>query len=185
MGDRLGPCGAVTNGGHLLRPAPIAHPRPMTLRPSRSLLLALALLLGVAGIGCGDDSEPDADDKGASSLTADATDDQTDDGGATEDDAAQAPATPLEGDQTVAIAGSAFTPDQLTVKVGAKVSWVNTDDLNHTATADDGAPMAFDTAEFGDMQKDVPIGFTLDQPGTYDYHCEIHTGMKGTIEVVG
>ena len=110
-------------------------------------------------------------------MTADASADGTEPTDTAEGDDQQA-APPLEGDQTVTIAGSTFTPIELTVRAGAKVSWVNTDDMNHTATADDGAPMAFDTSEFGDLQKDLPTGFTLDQPGTYPYHCEIHNGMR-------
>jgi plastocyanin len=67
------------------------------------------------------------------------------------------------------------------VKAGTKVTWTNVDDFDHTATSDDGAPAEFDT---GDLGKDASGEFTFEEPGTYAYHCDVHTYMEGTVEVV-
>ena len=52
----------------------------------------------------------------------------------------------LAADHAVAISGSAFSPATVTVTVGDTVTWTNTDQISHTATADGGA---FDTGTLG------------------------------------
>ena len=52
----------------------------------------------------------------------------------------------------------------------------NDDGAAHTLTADDGK---FDTGRL-DGGKQATI--TIDEPGTYAYHCDIHNYMTGVIE---
>ena len=99
---------------------------------------------------------------------------------------------PLTGDCTVpnAAAGTVvvlvrnftFIPDQVTIKRGSKITWVNCEDPGsdaHTSTSDAGV---WDSPS-------IPIGavFTRtfdDATGTvFDYHCTPHPFMKGTINV--
>jgi plastocyanin len=77
----------------------------------------------------------------------------------------------------VAIADFAFDPETITVDAGTKVTWANSDDAIHTATADDGS---FDT---GDLDKGDSKSITLEKPGTYAYFCRFHPFMKATVEV--
>jgi plastocyanin len=77
----------------------------------------------------------------------------------------------------VAIKNFAFNPATLTVKPGAKVTVTNNDSVTHTFTANGGA---FDT---GDLDPGASKTITLGKAGTYAYHCQIHTFMKGTIVV--
>jgi YVTN family beta-propeller protein len=71
----------------------------------------------------------------------------------------------------------AFSPTSMTVKAGQAVAFTNTDSVTHTATSTTGA---WDSGE-------IPTGgsftVTLDQPGTYTYHCSIHPFMTGTVVV--
>ena len=76
----------------------------------------------------------------------------------------------------VTIKGFAFAPKTLTVKAGAKIKVSNKDGTAHTFTANKGA---FDT---GDIDGGSSATVTVKKPGTYAYHCNIHSSMKGTIK---
>jgi plastocyanin len=78
---------------------------------------------------------------------------------------------------TVAIKNFAFSPNPITVKTGTTLTVVNNDTITHTFTANSGA---FDT---GDLAGGRRAHLALDRPGTYAYHCQIHTFMKGTVRV--
>ena len=70
------------------------------------------------------------------------------------------------GTVEVAIKDFAFSPAQVTAKVGDVVAFSNGDTTAHTATLDDG------TCTTGNIAA-----------GTYPFHCAIHSSMKGTITV--
>ena len=89
---------------------------------------------------------------------------------------ALAPAA-LAADTTIDIAGFAFSPPSVTVKVGDTVTWANSDAQGHTATADNGA---WDTGRIsGNSSKSV----RLTTAGTFTYHCAIHETMTATLVV--
>jgi plastocyanin len=89
--------------------------------------------------------------------------------------AAGACAQGANGTQKVTIAGFAFSPSDLTVKVGDSVTWTNNDNTAHTATADDGS---FDCGTIGAGQS---FTFTFATAGTFAYHCKIHPSMVAKI----
>ena len=78
---------------------------------------------------------------------------------------------------TVDIADYSFSPDPLKIARGTTVTWVNHDDVAHTATADDHS---WDSKEIAPGAK---WSRTFDKPGRYPYYCTIHPDMKGTVEV--
>ncbi|MDA2938106.1 cupredoxin family copper-binding protein [Acidobacteria bacterium AH-259-A15] len=82
-----------------------------------------------------------------------------------------------EAEVTVVIEGYAYNPKELTVKVGTTVTWVNNDGTEHSATADDES---FDT---GLVSEGETASVTFSEPGRYDYHCDPHSFMKGTVVV--
>lgn len=88
-------------------------------------------------------------------------------------------------DATVTVETFQFRPDPIVVDAGTAITFVNNDAIDHTVTAgtrDNPTPQAFD----GQLpQKGATFELTLDEPGTYDYFCEIHPGpgMTGTITV--
>ena len=96
---------------------------------------------------------------------------------------AQAAATPttttMESESTdkVEIADFKYAPETVTVKAGTEVTWTNSDDATHTATADDSS---FDT---GDLDKGDAKSVTFDQAGSFTYYCRFHPFMKATVEV--
>jgi amicyanin len=80
---------------------------------------------------------------------------------------------------TVQIDNFNFTPKELSIKAGTTVTWVNNDDVPHTATAEGDTPL-FDSKA---LDTDDKYSFTFTQPGTYHYYCKVHPHMRGTIVV--
>ena len=72
-----------------------------------------------------------------------------------------------------------FNPQQITVKAGDTVTWVNHDDIPHTVTS---KIMAFRSKA---MDTDDKFSFTFATPGKFDYFCSLHPHMTGTIVVEG
>lgn len=88
--------------------------------------------------------------------------------------------TDAEATDAVTIQNYAFSPKAITVKVGTKVTWTNQDGVEHTVTTQDGAPAKIDSGLFG---KGKSFSFTFDKAGAYEYYCEPHPYMKGTVIV--
>lgn len=89
-------------------------------------------------------------------------------------------ALPSSGKPRVAIVYvqfSAYGPSQLDVLPGQTVRWSNVSTRTHTVTADDGL---FDS---GDVPGGSDFSFTFSSVGTYRYHCTIHRGITGEIDV--
>src|SRR4051812_8488202 len=76
----------------------------------------------------------------------------------------------------VVIKDFAFSPATLRVSAGATVAVTNDDGAAHTLTADDGT---FDSGRLDGGQRAT---ITIDEPGTYAYHCDIHNYMTGVID---
>ena len=76
----------------------------------------------------------------------------------------------------VTIKNFKFSPSPLQVKVGSKITVKNADSTTHTFTANNGA---FDT---GEVESGTSASVTVEKPGSFAYHCEIHNSMKGTIK---
>jgi len=71
----------------------------------------------------------------------------------------------------------AFSPTPLDVLPGETVEWDNISSRAHTVTADGES---FDS---GDIEAGERFERTFDAVGAYDYHCRIHPGMVGELDV--
>ena len=80
----------------------------------------------------------------------------------------------------VEIKDFAFNPAALKVSAGTKVTWTNKDSADHTASSLKGAPASFDSGHLGNGKT---FSFTFSKKGTYQYHCNIHSFMTGTVDV--
>lgn len=78
----------------------------------------------------------------------------------------------------VKIADFKFEPACVSVAVGTKVTFINTDSTVHTAT--DPTDDVFDS---GNLDKGQTFTQTFRTAGTYNYICDIHQYMKGTVVV--
>lgn len=76
----------------------------------------------------------------------------------------------------VAIKNMAFTPEEIQVAVGEKLTWTNNDGMTHTVTGDNGE---FDSGDMdqGDMYDQTFKG----PPREIRYHCNFHGGMHGKV----
>lgn len=95
---------------------------------------------------------------------------------------ADAPASlpaPAQKQAKVSIDSFSFKPKELSVAVGATVTWVNHDDVPHTATSA-GDAIVFDSKA---LDTDDTFSFTFSKPGTYKYYCKVHSHMTGTVIV--
>ena len=85
--------------------------------------------------------------------------------------------TAQAADADVAIDNFTFGPQELHVKAGATVTWVNRDDIPHTVTS---TTLAFRSKALDTNDK---FSFTFTTPGSYKYFCSLHPHMTGTIVV--
>lgn len=77
----------------------------------------------------------------------------------------------------VTIQSMSYNPSVLTVTAGTRVTWRNKDNVEHTVTSDQNL---FDS---GNIAVNSSYSFTFNTPGTYGYHCQIHSGMTATVVV--
>lgn len=96
--------------------------------------------------------------------------------------------TPDQGGEVVAtiniveaadIMAWGYQPNDITIQTGQAVTFLNTGQVGHTATANDGA---FDTSF---LEHDQSSTVTLNEPGSYSYICQPHPWMMGVINVEG
>jgi plastocyanin len=75
------------------------------------------------------------------------------------------------------LANRAYAPDNLSIAVGSAVTWTNNDSIAHTSTSDGNGWNS------GTIAPGAQFSFTFQNAGTFPYHCTIHPGMVGTVEV--
>ncbi len=92
--------------------------------------------------------------------------------------AASAPSATSAQPVAATIKNFAYQPNPIQVAVGTKVTWTNNDATQHTVTGTDQTVIKSPTLNPGDT-----YSVTFTKPGTYDYHCEFHANMHGTVVV--
>jgi plastocyanin len=75
-----------------------------------------------------------------------------------------------------------FSPDTLVIPTGTRVTWTNTDDVQHTVTTGD-ADHADGKFAGSLAAKGATTTFTFERPGTYPYFCDRHHFMRGLVRV--
>lgn len=97
---------------------------------------------------------------------------------------ASSPGTPFAPakDSVVSIRTFGFRPLRLELRAGARVQWLNLDDIEHTVTS--GTPERRDARFAGTLAiKDASFTTTFSEPGTFSYFCDRHQFMRGEIHV--
>ncbi|MEV5030672.1 plastocyanin/azurin family copper-binding protein [Paenibacillus sp. LPE1-1-1.1] len=77
----------------------------------------------------------------------------------------------------VEITNFAFSPEKLEISQGDIVTFINKDEVKHSATADNGQ---FDTEL---LAQDESMKITFSDAGEFGYYCIPHPGMRGSIVV--
>lgn len=99
------------------------------------------------------------------------------------------------GQAAVTVKGIAFGPMVIDAQAGESITWTNEDDVLHTVTS--GLPQKQGVPGVSDGKRSRPDGVfdgeldgagstfetTIDEPGTYPYFCEVHSGMQGELRV--
>jgi plastocyanin len=126
-------------------------------------LILACLALGL--VACGGDDDDDGGDGGGGGA---ATTEQPAGGGGTE----------------VSMEGTQFSPSDVSVSAGDTITFVNNESVAHDVHKSSGPGEDFASGESGGMQEGDTFELTLDEPGTYEYVCDVHApGMAGTITV--
>lgn len=79
----------------------------------------------------------------------------------------------------VAISKSLYVPNPLEIEAGTTVTWVNEDELPHTATAT--TPDVHFDSDY--MALDDRFSYTFDESGEYPYYCVFHPRMRAIVIV--
>jgi plastocyanin len=128
-------------------------------RMSRRTLAALGLVICLSAVilaGCFSQHEATAPTEGACNVNV---------GGG------------VPGSTLIVVRGFAFTPSEVTVRVGDRVTWINCDQEQHTSTADGGqwsSPLISAGEAFTE---------TFQTAGDFPYHCTPHPFMTGRVMV--
>jgi plastocyanin len=91
--------------------------------------------------------------------------------------AAAGPAV-VAGALAIRIDNFSFTPAELRVPKGGKVTWINGDDVPHLIASADNRFKPSPVLDTGGHYT-----LTFDQPGSYPYYCSIHPRMTGRLVV--
>ena len=88
---------------------------------------------------------------------------------------------PASTSANITIKDFAFSPDLVTVKAGATVTWKNEDSVPHSIRPDSVSAGIFDNS--GTLGTGGSYSFVFANPGTYEYSCGLHPSMKGRVVV--
>jgi plastocyanin len=72
---------------------------------------------------------------------------------------------------------TAYNPNPVTIARGGTVMWINNDTTPHTSTADGGLWNS------GNLAAGASFSMTFPNTGSFPYHCTLHPGMVGTVNV--
>lgn len=141
------------------------------LQPGESTEMTVTLTLeGVYKIECLVDGHDDMGMEGPLEVRSDAP--------LVKEEAPAGSASPQGEDAAVGITDFAFDPSRIEVQSGTKVTWSNGDPAPHTVTS---LSEEFDSDMLDEGES---FSFTFEEPGTYDYRCNVHPDMKGTVKVL-
>lgn len=78
----------------------------------------------------------------------------------------------------IEIRNFAYSPANITVQKGTKITWTNRDTAPHTVTSVTGTVLDSPTLSTGQS-----FSYTFNATGTFNYYCTIHPNMKASVTV--
>lgn len=121
------------------------------------------LALGLVAAGCGGDDSSSSDSGAKTSAE---------------------PAAGGGGGAQVGMKNVQFDPRDLTVKAGETITFTNDEPVPHDVHKTSGPGADFSSGDSGGMQEGDTFELTLDEPGKYEYVCNVHApGMSGSLTV--
>lgn len=88
-------------------------------------------------------------------------------------------------EQTVRLTNAGFAPNEVTIKEGEAVRWINETDEEHASVNSDDYPtnQKYPELNLGEFQKGSTLVHIFTKKGTYTYHNYFHPTHKGTVIV--
>lgn len=90
---------------------------------------------------------------------------------------------PAIGVTQVYVVNDKFTPARIQVAPGATVTWTNRDTVPHNVTLSPVVISASGNLESGLLYPGQSFSYTFTSSGTFQYYCQEHLGMIGTVIV--
>jgi plastocyanin len=132
-------------------------------------LILACFALGLVAAACGGDDDDNGDSGGGGASQTEQPADGGGGGG---------------GGTQVSMQNVQFSPKDVTVDAGEAITFTNKEAIPHDVHKTSGPGEDFASGPSGGMQEGDTFELTLDQPGTYEYVCDVHApGMAGTITV--
>lgn len=79
------------------------------------------------------------------------------------------------GSASISIENLQFVPETIEVNTGTTVRWTNRDNTQHK--------LSFGDFSSGILSRGESYTHKFSEEGTYEYSCEFHPGMRGTVVV--
>lgn len=96
----------------------------------------------------------------------------------------EASASPTQTQNRVVLTTNGFTPNNLIIKAGTEVKWVNNSGAIATVHSDPHPQHTdYSSLNLGNFPDAGTLAFTFNEPGTYNYHNHLNPGQRGTILV--
>ncbi len=141
-------------------------------------MLLACMALGLVVAGCGGDDDDDGGGNGGSTDTQQPAGEG--EGGVQESGEEVEAGRGAE----VGMANIQFEPAELSVSAGDTITFTNNESVPHDVHKTSGPGPDFSSGDTGGMMNGDTFKLTLDEPGTYEYVCNVHApGMAGTITV--
>lgn len=83
--------------------------------------------------------------------------------------------------KTVVIEKFAFSPAEVSAPVGARITFLNRDQMPHAIVGENAKGEVFRSPEHVDEDETFSVDLTT--PGEIEFHCGLHAAMKGRITV--
>ena len=90
-----------------------------------------------------------------------------------------------QGSSTPGCEPNCFIPNPITIDAGGIVTWINSDNAAHTATAGSAADGPSGVWDSSLIMAGGSYNHTFYTAGSYDYFCMVHPWMEGTVIVEG
>ena len=101
----------------------------------------------------------------------------------------QAPTNPVQSTNEseaaiITLDETEFSPNDITVKVGARVVWINKSGENATVnSADHPTHQVYPRLNLGEFGSGSSVQLVFDETGTYSYHNHLNASQTGTVTV--
>lgn len=96
---------------------------------------------------------------------------------------AASPYRVVVGATQVSVTNDVFTPARIQVALGTTVTWTNRDNVPHNVTLSPVVMTSSDNWQSGLLSPGQSFSYTFTSRGTFQYYCQQHPGMTGTVIV--